>query len=80
MLQGINKELEYTNVEQADPTAKASSGLSSNISPKNSLQYPAILACCRGLQWFSKDKTTGHSDVLNADSAIPSITSCRKRI
>lgn len=61
-------------------TGKLSIGVSSSISPKNSLQYWAILACCRGLQWFSNDRTTGHSEVLKADSAMLSITSCKTRL
>ncbi len=45
------------------------------ISPKNSLQYAATFACCLALQWFSKERIRGNSEVLKAYSAIAAITS-----
>ena len=64
---------EQSNQEKL--TGKFSRGVSSIISPKNSRQYWAILACCFGLQWFSKERTTGYSEVLKALSAMASMTS-----
>lgn len=60
-------------------TGNPSIGSVRSISPKNSLQYCAIFACCLGLQWFSKERIRGKSEVLKALSAIASITSWKKR-
>ena len=50
------------------------------LSPKNSSQYLAILACCLGLQWFSKLRMSGYSLALKAYTEMTWSTSRAVRL